>query len=55
MPDDTPHLPVSLDREERAALAKFISSRPDALTDAEAARILIRDALIAMGDLSLKP
>lgn len=44
---------VQLDEDERAALRKFIASRSELLTEAEAVRLLLRDALIGIGDLPL--
>jgi hypothetical protein len=37
----------------REALRKFIASRDEELTEAEAVRMLLRDALIGIGDLPL--
>lgn len=53
MSETTNVLISRLSADERAALTKFRESLPEDPGEGEAARMLIRDQLIAMGDLPL--
>lgn len=49
----TKPLLISISWPELEALRKFKASQSEPLSDAQAARLLMREALIAMGDLPL--
>lgn len=49
----TTRLEIDLSDEEAAALDRFRAAHPRPYTPAQAARLLIRDQLIAMSDLPL--
>lgn len=44
---------VGLKPEVRQALARFIESRPEELTEAQAVAVMVEDVLIGLGDLPL--
>lgn len=53
MSELTKPLLIQISWPELEALRKFKASQPGELSDAQAARMLMREALIGMGDLPL--
>lgn len=54
MDDDVTYpLLIQINDEERAALKRFMAAHPRKYSEAQAARLLLRDQLVAMGDLAL--
>lgn len=53
MTEITKPLLIQISWAELEALRKFKASQPEPLSDAQAARLLMREALIGMGDLKL--
>lgn len=53
MVETTKPLLIQISGPELEALRKFRASRSEPLSDAQAARLLMREALIGMGDLPL--
>ena len=51
--EETKPLTIQISWPELQALRKFKASQPEGLSDAQAARMLMREALIGMGDLPL--
>jgi hypothetical protein len=51
--ETTTALLIQLNADERAALQRFRDKHPRDYSEAQAARLLLRDALIGIGDLPL--
>jgi len=53
MSETTTPLLIQLDAEERAALRQAQAGHPRPYSEAQMARLLLRDALIGLGDLKM--